>query len=276
MNEAVDPEIRAIYHEALNIYNRETIIIRSKPTSVDSINATNFLAEQAVIFADAVLFFMEDAKQPIDIPAALLRTCLEAQAKANHIIAVTGKERERRANEFVQLMFVGPDHYEKTAIQLMKYSIADESKLLPRDRPYFPAMKSVMGKTDTSNLKALKDQKEKISQNWGYGKVVERSKFGDPESLNRSEAQPLQPALNLAYMQTCAFVHCDPASRKYRQTLTKVGVAYTAVLTEVIAILSFFVALGKEVDQDLVNIKKRIKAFDVNEKILPKKDLASS
>src|ERR1035437_8981148 len=158
MNPDIDPEHRAIHLEALKIYNRETNIIRSKPTSVDSINATNFLAGQATIFADAALVLMEDEKQPLNVPAALLRTCLEAQARANHIIAVTGKEREDRAKELIQLMHVGHKYYEKALIQLMKDSIPDESKLLPRDRPYFPAMKSKLGTIDTSDLEALRKQ----------------------------------------------------------------------------------------------------------------------
>jgi hypothetical protein len=276
MNRGVDPEHRAIHLEALNVYNRETTIIRSNPTSVGSINATNFLAGQATMFADAALILMEDSRQPLNVPAALLRTCLEAQARANHIIAAKGKERERLASELMQLMYIGHDYYEKSAIQLMKDSVPDESKLLLRDRPYFPSMKFILGKVDTSNLETLKKQYKQISGNWTYGKVVERDKFGDPTSLSRSEAQPLQPVLNLTYMQCCAFVHCDPASIKHGQILTAVGVAHALVLAEVIALLSFFVALGKERDQDLVNIKKRIIAFDVNEKILPKKDLPPS
>jgi hypothetical protein len=48
------------------------------------------------------------------------------------------------------------------------------------------------------------------------------------------------------------------------------------VLAEIIALLSFFTALGREQDQDLIKIKKRIIALDVNEKILPKKDLPVS
>jgi hypothetical protein len=94
--------------------------------------------------------------------------------------------------------------------------------------------------------------------------------------MKRSEAQPLQPMLNLAYMQSCAFVHCDPASIKHGQILTTVGLAHALVLAEIIALLSFFTALGREQDQDLIKIKKRIIALDVNEKILPKKDLPVS
>jgi hypothetical protein len=276
MNPEIDPEHRAIHLEVLNIYNRETTIIKSKPTSVDSINATNFLAGQATIFADAALILMEDARQPLNVPAALLRTCLEAQARANHIIAVKGEERESRAKELVQLMHVGHDYYVKSCIQLMKDSILDESKLLPRDRPYFPAMKSKLGTIDTSNLEALKKQYKQISNNWTYGKVIERDKFGDSISMNRSEAQPLQPVLNLAYMQSCAFVHCDPASIHHGQILTTIGLAHALVLAEIIAVMSFFTALGKEQDQDFVNIKKRFKALDVNEMILPKIDLPAS
>ena len=101
MNDAVDQELKSIHHAALLIYNRETLHIRSNPTSVHSINATNFLAGQATIFADAALLLMEDARQPLNVPAALLRTCLEAQARANHIIAAKGKAREDRARNLL-------------------------------------------------------------------------------------------------------------------------------------------------------------------------------
>jgi len=275
MNDVVDPELRAIHRAALSIYNRETAAIEAHPTPTASINATNFFAGQAAMFADAALLLMEDDRQPLNVPAALLRTCLEAQARSNHIIAVTGKERENRASELVQLMHLGHDYHEKLAIQLLKDFLADESKFLPRDRPYLPAMKSMARATDTSTLKALKKQYESINRNWTYGKVAGRDKFGDPKSLHRSEAQPLQPALNLSYVQCCAFVHSDPASLKHGQLLTKIGVAHTIVLAELIAVSSFLVALGKEQDQELLNVKKRIIAFDANEKILPKKDLPS-
>jgi hypothetical protein len=178
MNPDIDPEYRAIHLEVLNIYNRETNIIRSKPTSVDSINATNFLAGQATIFADAALVLMEDARQPLNVPAALLRTCLEAQARANHIIAAKGEEREKRAKELVQLMHVGHDYYVKLTIQMMKDFIPDETNLLPRDRPYFPAMKSILGKIDTSDLEALKKQYKQISGNWTYAKLLNVTNLG--------------------------------------------------------------------------------------------------
>jgi hypothetical protein len=276
MNQAVDPELRAIHFEALNLYNREISIARSVPTIADSIRATSFLAEQATIFADAALILMEDARQPLNVPAALLRTCLEAQARSNHIIAAKGGERENRASELVKLMHIGHEYYYKSAIQQMKDFISDESKLLPRDRPYFAGMKSMANEIDTSNLVPLKRQYKQISNNWTYGKVIERDKFSDPASLNRSEVQPLQPMLDLTYMQCCAFVHCDPASIQHRQLLTPVSVVYSLVLTEMITIFCFFVALGKEKDQDLVNLKKRIMTFDINERILPKKDIPAN
>jgi hypothetical protein len=38
----------------------------------------------------------------------------------------------------------------------------------------------------------------------------------------------------------------------------------------VAAVLCFFVAFGKEKDQDLVNLKKNLIAFNVNAKTLPR------
>jgi len=272
-HEPVDAELKEIHQAAITLYNRETMILQSKPTSLDSINATNFLAGQAIKFGDAALILMEDLTQPLDVPNALLRTCLEAQARANHIIAVTSKDRESRANELLQLMDKSHDYYEKQCIQLSKEMLSDESKLLPRDRPYLAALKSVLWKTDTTDLKKLKKQYEELNRKWSYGKVVDKDKFSDPASLKRSEAQPLQPGLHLAYLQSCAFVHSDPASIRHAQLVTKVGVTHTIVLAEVIAVACFFLALGKEKDPNLVEVKRRLIAFDINERVLPKEHL---
>jgi hypothetical protein len=47
-------------------------------------------------------------------------------------------------------------------------------------------------------------------------------------------------------------------------------------LAEFIAVQCFFTALGKEQDGALLDIKRRVLAFDVNDRILPKKDLPHS
>jgi hypothetical protein len=62
----------------------------------------------------------------------------------------------------------------------------------------------------------------------------------------------------------CVFVHCDPASLNLAPT--PLSLAYIAVIAEVAAVLCFFVALGKEKDQDLKNLKKNLIAFNVNGK----------
>ena len=273
MNTVVDTELKAIHNAALNLYNRETLLTKSHPTSTVSINATNFLAGQANVFADSALFLMEDPRQPLNPAAALLRTCLEAQARANHIIAVAGEEREQRANEFLKLMNVGYEYYETMAIQMTKDFAPDASKTLPRDLPYLPAIIRLVEGTDTSNLNALEKQYNQMNGNWSYVKVIGREKFPDPTWQNRSEAQRLQPEFYLRYVQLCAFVHSNPASLKLAPLFTPLSVAYIAVMAEVAAILCFFVALGKEKDQDLLNLKKSLIAFPINEKILPSKDL---
>ena len=276
MNSPVDTQLKEIHLVVQSLYNRETTHLQSSPTSIVSINAVNFLAGQATTFADAVLFLMEDARQPLNAPAALLRTCLEAQARANHIIAVAGNEREQRANELIQLMNVGHDYYVTMAIQMTKGFTPDASNSLPRDLPYLPHIKRLTKNTDTSKLKALGKQYKLLGQNWSYGKVIGRKELLDPVWQNRSEAQRLQPELYVRYIQLCAFVHSDPASLKLAPLLTTLSVAYTAVMAEIAALLCFFVALGKEKDQDLLNLKKSFIAFDVIEKILPKKNLPPS
>jgi hypothetical protein len=273
MNSPVNTQLKEIHIAALNLYNRETAHLQSNPTSIVSINAVNFLAGQATTFADSALFLMEDARQQLNAPAALLRTCLEAQARANHIIAVAGREREQKANELLQLMNVGHDYYVTMSIQMTKDFAPDASNSLPRNLPYLPHIKRLTDSIDTSKLKALEKQYKLLGQNWSYSKVIGRKELLDPVWQNRSEAQRLQPALYVRYIQLCAFVHSDPASLKLAPLLTPLSVVYTAVMAEIAAVLCFFVALGKEKDPDLLNLKKDFITFDVIEKTLPKKDL---
>lgn len=270
MTNVVDPELKAIHIAVHNLYNRETTFIQSNPTSTASINGTNFLARQAILFADAALYLMEDVRQPINAAAALLRTCLEAQARANHIIAVTGEEREQRAGEFLQLMNVGHEYFETLGIQMTKDFAPDVSNTLPRDLPYLAALKPLVDKCDTSNLKELKSQYKTLRDNWRYDIIIGRGRL-DPAWQNRSDAQRLQPELDYRFITMCAFVHSDPASLKLAPT--PLSVAYIAVTAEVVAVSCFFVALGKEKDQDLLNLTKSLKAFNVNEKTLPSNDL---
>jgi hypothetical protein len=273
MNTVHDPEILRLHIAALNLYNRETTFIQSNPISTASIHATNFLADQAILFADAALYLMEDNKQRLLPAAALLRTCLEAQARSNHIIALVGDEREQRANEFLKLMKVGYDYYRVMVRQKIKDLVPDASNSLPRDLPYLTTIKPLVDKCDTSNMKALKSQYKQAGGNWTYGKVIGREKLTDQIWQNRSEAQRLQSGFDRIYTMCCAFVHSDPTSLKLESFLTSDKLAYIAVAAEVAAVLCFFVALGKEKDQDFLNLKKSLIAFNIYEKTLPNKDL---
>jgi hypothetical protein len=273
MNCKIDSELMAIHFAAINLYNRETEFLKANPSSVASINATSFLAEQVTIFANSILFLLEDDRQPLNVPAALLRTCLEAQARANLIVAATGAEREQRASEFTQLRDAGHKYYETLAMQMTKDFAPNSSNSLPRNLPYLPHIIRMMADTDTSKLQELKKQYKRMSDKWNYGEVIGKDKLSDPVWLNRSEAQRLQPELYLRYVNLCAFVHSDPASTALALNMLPISVAYTSVMAQIIGVLCFFTALGKEKDTDLINLKKRFIAFDVNEKTLPKKDL---
>jgi hypothetical protein len=55
-----------------------------------------------------------------------------------------------------------------------------------------------------------------------------------------------------------------------------VGLTYNIVLAELVAVMCFFESLGKGKDADLLDLKARIIAFDVNGKILPKNCLPST
>jgi hypothetical protein len=172
MNSKIDPELMAIHFAAINLYNRETSYIKANPSPVASINATSFLAEQVTIFANAVLFLLEDDRQALNVPAALLRTCLEAQARANHIVAATGTEREQRANEFTQLRGAGHKYYETLAMQMAKDFAPNSTNSLPRDLPYLPHIYRLIANADTSNLHELKRQYKRMSDKWSYGEVI--------------------------------------------------------------------------------------------------------
>jgi hypothetical protein len=269
----VDAELRTIHLSILNLYNRETQAIKSQPTSKSSVNVVNFLAGQAVMFADSALILLEDSRQPVNVPAASVRTCLEAQARANHIIAAKGKERERLAAELELLMKIGHEYYELMGIKMAKVMSPNSGNSQPRDLPYVPHIQKLFKDTDTSKVSKLEKQYRELSRNWGYTKIVGKDKFFDKTWMSRSEAQQLQGELYLRYTWMCAFVHCDPTSIRLTPILTPLSVAYTAVMAEITALLCFFIALGKEQDPDFVAVKKQFIAFDVCGKILPREML---
>jgi hypothetical protein len=251
----LDPQLLEIFSAAANLYNREAMQVQSPPNPSASVNAMFFLANQAVLFADAALFILRDEAQPLIPVAALLRTCLEAQARANHIVALVGDQRETRAKEFIGFMKVGEDYFETMLGQTNKDFPPDLSICSDKARPILEALKPHWEAIKISDLKKLKKQQKDLNKNWSYGEVIGRAKFSDANWQKRTEAQTLQPSLYLAYIQACSFVHCDPASLKFQTSLTRLDIAFTAVVAEVIALLSLFDALGKSKDAELLRIK---------------------
>jgi hypothetical protein len=258
-NEVVDSELKAIHNAAMSICNREEAVLTANPTSVHSVTATKLLARQTKLITDSALLLMEDARQPLNVLFALLRTCLEGQARAIHITSATGTEREKLAGEFVQLMQIHHEYYSKCAIQLEKDATFTECQAC--DRPDFEVMKSYLRRTDTSNLKGIRKRYEKINLKWNYFAVTEQDQFQSPASLNPFVPPPLQLELHLAYLRSCSFMYSDPAALK--RLITPVILAHKLVIAEVISISCFFAALGKEDDQDLINIKTRAFNFEV-------------
>src|SRR3989442_6923749 len=64
-------------------------------------NACHFLANVTVLNADAAILLADAERFP---PAmSLLRTCLEAQARANYIVNLDTSEREQKARDFNNL-----------------------------------------------------------------------------------------------------------------------------------------------------------------------------
>ena len=262
MDEVVDAELKAIHDAAMSIYRREEAVQTANPASVHSITATKFLAKQAQLMADSALLLMADARQPLNVPFALFQTCVEAQARAIHIITATGAKREAFAGEFVKLIQIRHEYYTKCATQLEKDRTFAESQ--PCDRQDFDVMKSYLRRTDTSNLAKIRKLYDKISFKWNYDAVTKQDQLPGPASLNHLVAPPLQLELHLAYLRSFSFMHSDPAALK--RLVNPVILAHKLVLAEVISITCFFAALGKEDDQDLINIKMRAFRFDVNKK----------
>jgi hypothetical protein len=69
---------------------------------------------------------------------------LEAQAKANHIIALAGEEREKLAFDFLQLQDAGHEYFDGLALQKTKDFKPDASNTLPRELPYLAAIKPLV------------------------------------------------------------------------------------------------------------------------------------
>jgi hypothetical protein len=259
----LDPQLIEIFDAAVDLYNRETKLLESATESSASINATHFLARQAFQFATAALSLMEDARQPLFPAAALLRTCLEAQARANHIVAATGEDREKLATEFFDMLTAGRDYYEVLTADWYKKFGSEVPALLSKDKRILEAIQAKIEKIDTSQLKNLRAKHQKLSSEWSYATVIGRDKMTDPNWQMRTGPQGIQPSLYLHYVQYCSFVHCDPTSLRFEGKLNVLAEGHCAVLAAFSALTSFMTALGKCADPKFQEIRKAMVAFSV-------------
>jgi hypothetical protein len=264
----LDPQLLEIFEAVVNLYNRENKLLESATESSASINATHFLVRQAIMFADAALFLMQDENQSLIPAAALLRTCLEAQARANHILGSTGEEREKLAAEFLDMMTTGDAYYRLLLAEWFKNWEADVAKTLSNYEPVLATIRERAGKVDTSPLKELRKKYQGLGRKWGYATVIGRDKLTDPEWQKRTGPQGIQPSLYLLYTQYCSFVHSDPTSLKHESKLNVLSEGHAAVLAAYSALTSFMTALGKAADADYQKIRQAMIAFQLVPKTL--------
>ncbi|MGD0652008.1 MAG: hypothetical protein ABSA97_12885 [Verrucomicrobiia bacterium] len=262
----LDPQLVRIYEAAVDLYNRQNKAVASLTETSASINATHFLTRQTIVFATAALRHMEDAHQPLMPAVALLRTCLEAQARANHIVAATGVERERLANQFIDMMAAGYDYYRMMITKVNKDDAADIADLPSKAQAIFAAIKPMVENVDTSTVGALEDRYKDLLKKWTYNNVIGKKSLNDPKWKNRTQVQRLQSGLHVIYVKCCAFVHSDPTSMKLEKELSLLEESHTAVLAIISAINSFFIALGKEDDAALQELNAAMVAFPLAEK----------
>ena len=262
----LDAKLLAFYRSSLTLYNREVQMVDSAGVRQASVRATGFLARHTFAFADgAILLAAQDCLMPA---TALLRTCLEAQARANHIVAAKDEEREQRATDYLQLMKLGRDYCVLRIAQTAKDFPVDAPGLSEEEQRQFQQIRSHFHRMDTTELPDVKDQYENLNREWSYGKVVGPRQFKDLNWQNRTPMQKMQPALHLQYLDCCAFVHADPTAHVLEKSITVLTVTYSTIACLVSALTSFFEAIGKSKDTELSGLVDALSRYPLNSKQL--------
>lgn len=236
-----DQKLLGFWCAAREIYNVAVKCPSEEMSKLDSVRATSFFVQHSYRFADASL--MLAANNDLVPAVALMRTAIETQARANHLISFKGKEREDRAAGLFRLSELSGKRF----VNLMANSIRSAANI--QNCP--PKIREVANKLcpePAAESEALRKERESLQSRWKYGTVIERRSFGDTEKNLRTPFQQIQHTLDVAYNLGSFCLHPDLTSLRLDKMHPTNEIMADAAAVAVCVVYCYLVAIGRQND----------------------------
>jgi hypothetical protein len=240
----LDQKLLRFWDEARQVYNTAAQSLSEEIAKLDSVKITSLLVRHSYRFSDAAL--MLAANDDLLPAAALMRTAIEAQAVANHLISFTGPVREQKAAELFRLSKLNREYHSglmMKSISSVKIDWANVFNWSPEARAQ---VAKLLAEFDSAQFDSLREERGKLSNDWKYGKVIGRKFFDAPHWNSRTPIQRVQQTLDVLYNLYCSAVHPDPSACVTEKLLSAHDLVSAAATVAVYVVYCYLVTIGRQ------------------------------
>jgi len=241
-----DQKLLGFWCAARDIYNEAVKSPSEEVLKLNSVKIASFFVQHSYRFSDASL--MLAANDDILPAVALMRTAIEAQARANHLISFTGQERESKAAELFRLFELSRKYYAglmMKSVSSVKIDWANVFEWPPETRAQITKW---LGEYDVSKLGTLRKEREKLGRKWSYAEVIGRKSFGDAQWNSRTPIQRLQQSLDISFALGSSAIHPDLMSHLTEKMISAHEIMSEATAVAVCVVYCYLVTIGRQND----------------------------
>lgn len=253
-----DQKLLGFWCTAKDIYNNVVEKSRSEEISkLDSVKITTFFVVHSFRFAEASL--MLAANDDILPAVALMRTAIEAQARANYLISFNGQERESKAAELFKLLELSRKFYAGQMMESVRSVNIDWANVFHWTPEAREQITKWLAEFDATKQETIRKERETVRHKWDYGKVIGRKSFSNAQWNSRTPFQRIQQSLAISYEFGSSAIHPDLMSYYTEKMHSAHEILFDAAAVAVCVVSCYLVAIGK---QDDPRFKQLVTEYD--------------
>lgn len=253
--QSIDERFMRAYAQLTDIYNGVAKEMQNRELQFPrSFRVCGFLTRRALMFADAAMIL---ADKGLLVPAhALLRTCIESQARAYSIVSYPVDQREVKAEELLKLIELGRAKSFETILETVEGRRGDLGEALAivqnlRKAEPEARMREIIDRVKAeSPSESIHRRAKNLRDRWTYGTLrMQRRQFGKNAPYLR--IMEMQPTFDLYYEQSCSAVHSDPSSTVFEEVTNTAHIVQYAVASTLSAVSCLLIVMGRDNDDGL-------------------------
>jgi hypothetical protein len=242
-----DQKLLGFWCAARDIYNNVVEKARSEEVSkLDSVKIASFLVVHSYRFAEPSL--MLAANDDLLPAIALMRTAIESQARANHLISFNGQPREDKAAELFRLFNLSREYYSGLMMKSVSSVKIDWASVFNWSPEHREQVAKWLAEFDAGKLEALRKERETLRREWDYGKVTGKKSFGDAQWNLRTHFQRIQQVLDISFNRGSFCLHPDLMSLHIEKMVSADEIMDDATAVAVCVVHCYLVAIGRQND----------------------------